>query len=225
VYICPHTPTETVSFKPDAGEYVDMDVLNVTADAEVFTCNAYLVPGEEATLVDAGTMSGVVDIVREHTDNLSRVVLTHQHGDHVGELDAVLSAFDADLYAHGEHPERTHELRDGDELAVGAESFEVVYTPGHAEDHISLVGDRVLFSGDVVVYNDGAFDDGSFGRTDYPGQSRERLVESIRDLRDRLPPGLDRMYAGHGDVYTGDVHEVVGRALARAERREPKYDE
>jgi hydroxyacylglutathione hydrolase len=225
VYICPHTPTETVSFKPDAGEYVDMDVLNVTADAEVFTCNAYLVPGEEATLVDAGTMSGVVDVVREHTDNLSRVVLTHQHGDHVGELDAVLSAFDADLYAHGEHPERTHELRDGDELAVGAESFEVVYTPGHAEDHISLVGDRVLFSGDVVVYNDGAFDDGSFGRTDYPGQSRERLVESIRDLRDRLPPGLDRMYAGHGDVYTGDVHEVVGRALARAERREPKYDE
>jgi hydroxyacylglutathione hydrolase len=225
VYICPHTPTETVSFKPDAGEYVDMDVLNVTADAEVFTCNAYLVPGEEATLVDAGTMSGVVDVVREHTDDLSRVVLTHQHGDHVGELDAVLSAFDADLYAHGEHPERTHELRDGDELAVGAESFEVVYTPGHAEDHISLVGDRVLFSGDVVVYNDGAFDDGSFGRTDYPGQSRERLVESIRDLRDRLPPGLDRMYAGHGDVYTGDVHEVVGRALARAERREPKYDE
>jgi hydroxyacylglutathione hydrolase len=208
---------------PAAREYPGMEVTNVTADAEVFTCNAYLALGEEPTLVDAGTMSGVVDVVREQTDELSRVVLTHQHGDHVGELDAVLSAFDADLYAYGDHPDRTHTLRDGDELTVGAESCEVVYTPGHADDHVSLVGDRALFSGDVVVYNDGAFDDGSFGRTDYPGQSRERLVESIRDLRERLPETVDRMYAGHGDAYTGDVHGVVERALERAERREPKY--
>jgi Zn-dependent hydrolases, including glyoxylases len=200
-----------------------MDVQNVTADAEVFTCNAYLVSGAEPTLVDAGAMSGVVEAVREHTDELSRVVLTHQHGDHVGELDAVLSAFDPDLYAYDDHPNRTHTLQDGDTVTVGTESFEVVYTPGHADDHVSLVGDRTLFSGDVVVYNDGAFEDGSFGRTDYPGQSRKRLVESIRDLLDRLPPTVDQMYAGHGDAYTGDVSEVVERALERAERREPKY--
>jgi len=202
-----------------------MAVTNVTADAEEFTCNAYLVPGEEPTLVDAGAMPGVVGVIREHTDSLSRVVLTHQHGDHVGELDAVLSAFDPDLYAHADHPDRTHTLRDGDELTVGSESVEVVHTPGHAGDHVSLVGDRSLFSGDVVVYNDGAFDDGSFGRTDYPGQSRERLVESIRELLDRLPETVDRMYAGHGDVYTGDVRAVVERALGRAERREPKYND
>jgi len=201
-----------------------MEVTNVTADAEEFTCNAYLVPGEEPTLVDAGAMPGVVGVIREHADSLSRVVLTHQHGDHVSELDAVLSAFDTDLYAHGDHPDRTHALRDGDELTVGPESVAVVHTPGHASDHVSLVGDRSLFSGDVVVYNDGAFDDGSFGRTDYPGQSRERLVESIRELLDRLPETVDRMYAGHGDVYTGDVRAVVERALGRAERREPKYD-
>ncbi|ERH08913.1 MAG: Zn-dependent hydrolase [halophilic archaeon J07HX64] len=202
-----------------------MEVTNVTADAEGFTCNAYLALGEEPTLVDAGAMPGVVGAIREHTDDLSRVILTHQHGDHVGELDAVLSAFDADLYAHGDHPDRTDTLQDGDELTVGSESVEVVYTPGHAGDHISLVGDRSLFSGDVVVYNDGAFDNGSFGRTDYPGQSRERLIESIGELLDRLPGTVDRMYAGHGDSYTGDVRAVVKRALGRAERREPKYDE
>jgi glyoxylase-like metal-dependent hydrolase (beta-lactamase superfamily II) len=201
-----------------------MEVTNVTADAEEFTCNAYLAPGEEPTLIDAGAVPGVVDTIREHTDSLSRVVLTHQHGDHVGELDAVLSAFDADLYAYDAHPDRTDTLRDGDKLTVGSESVEVVHTPGHAGDHVSLVGDRSLFSGDVVVYNDGAFDDGSFGRTDYPGQSRERLVESIRELLDRLPETVDRMYAGHGGIYTGDVRTVVERALDRAERREPKYD-
>ncbi len=201
-----------------------MEVTNVTADAEEFTCNAYLAPDGKPTLVDAGAMPGVVGAIGEHTDSLSQVVLTHQHGDHVGELDAVLSAFDADLYAYDAHPDRTDTLRDGDKLTVGSESVEVVHTPGHAGDHVSLVGDRSLFSGDVVVYNDGAFDDGSFGRTDYPSQSRERLVGSLRELLDRLPKTVDRMYAGHGDSYTGDVRAVVERALDRAERHKPKYD-
>jgi glyoxylase-like metal-dependent hydrolase (beta-lactamase superfamily II) len=200
-----------------------MDVVTVTEDADVFTCNAYLALGEQPTLVDAGAMAGVESVIAEHTDDLEKVVVTHQHGDHVQELDSVLEAFDADCYACADHPARTHGLSDGDELVVGDERCEVVHTPGHGDDHVSLVGDRSLFSGDVVVYNDGAFDDGSFGRTDYPGMSRERLVESIRDLLDRMPDTVEAMYAGHGDVYTGDVHAVVERALSRAERREPKY--
>ena len=200
-----------------------MDILTVTADAELFTCNAYLALGEEPTLVDAGAMAGVENVVAEHTDDLSKVVLTHQHSDHVAELDAVLDRFDTDCYAFGDHPERTHELSDGGDVVIGDETCEVVHTPGHADDHVSLVGEQSLFSGDVVVYNDGAFDDGSFGRTDMAGQSRERLIESIRDLLDRLPDTVEHMYSGHGGVFHGDVREVVERALERAERREPKY--
>jgi len=203
-----------------------MDVIDVTADAEEFTCNAYLVTGEHPTLVDAGTMPGVAAVIAEHVGGLDRVVLTHQHQDHVGELDAVLDAFDADCYAYGDHPRRTHALSDGDTVAMGDESFDVVYTPGHADDHVSLVSERTLFSGDVVVYNDGAFDDGSFGRTDMPGQSRERLIESLGRLLDRLPDSVEAMYAGHGDPFHANgesVREVIERALSRAERREPKY--
>jgi len=200
-----------------------MDVVTVTEDAAVFTCNAYLALGASPTLVDAGAMDGVESVVAEHTDELDKVVLTHQHGDHVQELDAVLDPFDADCYAFGEHPARTHALQDGDELQVGDEACSVVHTPGHGDDHVSLVGDRSLFSGDVVVYNDGAFDDGSFGRTDYPGMSRERLIGSIETLLARTPDSVDRMYAGHGDVFEGDVRAVVERALDRAKRREPKY--
>ena len=205
-----------------------MRVVNVTADAEVFTCNAYLVLGERTVLVDAGTMPGVVDVIREHTDTLDAVVVTHQHGDHVGELDAVLDAFDADLYAYASHPRRTHEIDDGDEILVGDATFEVVYTPGHASDHVALVSDTTLFSGDVVVYNDAAFSDGSFGRTDMAGQSRRRLVESLAALLDRLPDTVESMYAGHGDVFLANddsVRDVIERALSRAERMEPKYPE
>jgi hydroxyacylglutathione hydrolase len=200
-----------------------MDPINVTADAETFTANAFLVAGEPTTLVDVGAMAGVDDVVADHVDGLDRVVLTHQHGDHVAELDAVVERFAPDVYAYAPHDHRTHELADGDRVAIGEESFDVVYTPGHATDHVSFVSEATLFSGDVVVYNDGAFDDGSFGRTDMAGQSRERLIGSIRDLLDRLPDSVDGLYAGHGDAFRGDVRAVVERALERAERREPKY--
>ncbi|MFC4358267.1 MBL fold metallo-hydrolase [Halobium salinum] len=207
-----------------------MEPVNVTADADRFTCNAYLVPGDRPALVDVGQMPGVVDAVREHVDTVDAVYLTHQHADHVGELDAVLDAFGAELYCYAEHPRRTGALADGDEVQLGDDSYEVVYTPGHAADHVSFVGERRLFSGDVVVYNDGAFDDGSFGRTDRPGQSRERLVQSLEDLLDRLPDTVETMYAGHGAVFHSEegeggdsVRDVIERALERAGRRQPKY--
>jgi len=200
-----------------------MDVEVVTSGAESFTCNAFLALGETTTLVDAGAYDGVVDEVREHTGEVDQVVLTHQHGDHVQQLDAVVDAFDPDVYAFADHPLRTHALADGDTLQVGDETAEVVFTPGHAPDHVSLVTDHALFAGDVVVHDDGAFDDGSFGRTDMAGQSRERLIGSIRELLARMPDSVTEFYAGHGGVFEGDVREVVERALERAERREPKY--
>jgi hydroxyacylglutathione hydrolase len=202
-----------------------MEVINVTADAEAFTCNAYLVCGERTVLVDPGGMPGVVDVIREHTDALDAIVLTHQHHDHVGELEAVVEAFDPPVYAYAPHELRTHELEDGDQVFIGDEIFNTVYTPGHAADHVAFVSPTTLFSGDVVVHDDGAFDYGSFGRTDRPGQSRERLIASIETLLERFPEGVEHMYSGHGDEFHGDVRDVVETALARAEKREPKYPE
>lgn len=200
-----------------------MRVENVTADAESFTCNAYLALGERDVLVDAGAMPGVADVVAEHTDALDAVVLTHQHGDHVERLAEVVEAFDPAVYAYADHELRTDALADGDTVEVGDQTFEAVYTPGHADDHLSFVSEATLFSGDVVVHDDGAFEGGSFGRTDAAGQSRETLIESVERLLERMPDGVEHMYSGHGGVYHGDVRAVVERALERAERREPKY--
>ena len=201
-----------------------MKVHYVTASAESFTCNAYLAPGERPVLIDAGAMDGVVSMIREYVDDLDAVVITHQHGDHVGELDAVLDAFDADCYAFAEHPRRTHDLADGDAVHVGDETFEVVHTPGHAPDHVALASASTIFSGDVVVHDDGAFDHGSFGRTDIAGADRETLIHSLETLLDRLPDSVEHMYAGHGEEFHGDVRDVIETALSRAKRREPKYD-
>lgn len=214
-------------YRPDREDGVN--VVNLTADAEQFTCNAYLVEGDRTALVDAGTVPGVADAVSARVDDLDAVVLTHQHRDHVERLDEVVDAFDPTLYAYGSHPRRDEALVDGTTVDIGDETFEAVYTPGHASDHVALVSDRTLFGGDVVVYADGAFSDGSFGRTDMDGQSRERLIESLHDLLDRMPDSVEAMYAGHGGPFVAgetaaeSVRTVVERALTRAERREPKY--
>lgn len=199
-----------------------MEVINVTRDSEVFTSNAYLALGERTVLVDAGSMPGVEDVIMEHTDSLDAVLLTHQHSDHVGELDAVLDSYDCPLVTYDDHPRATDYFEDGDSVRIAEKAFEVVYTPGHADDHVCFLGDETVFTGDVVVYNDDAFTNGSFGRTDMPGQSRELLIQSIQELLDRMGEP-EHMYAGHGDPYSGDVREVVERALRRAEQREPKY--
>ena len=203
-----------------------MQVEHVTNAADVFTANAYLAPGDETTLVDVGAWPGVISTVREYVDDVDRVVLTHQHGDHVAVIDEVVDTFSPDVYAFGDHEHRTHELADGDDVRIGDHEFDVVHTPGHADDHVSFVsGDGgALFSGDVVVYEDDAFSGGSFGRTDMAGQSRDVEIESIQTLLSRMPDGLDAMYSGHGPVFEGDVRKIVETALARAERHEPKYD-
>jgi len=99
-----------------------MRIVNVTADAETFTCNAYLALGDRTVLVDAGATDDVVETVRAHADELDAVVLTHQHGDHVESLPDVLDAFDVDLEAYGPHPRRTAPIADGDAVRIGDET-------------------------------------------------------------------------------------------------------
>jgi hydroxyacylglutathione hydrolase len=202
-----------------------MAVYNPTEGAETFTCNVFLVVGEQTTLIDAGAMPRIVEEVRKHTEDVDQVVLTHGHGDHVEQLESVLDAFDPDLYAYADHPRRTHELADGDTLTIGDETCETIYTPGHADDHLAFMSETTIYSGDVVVHDDGAFEGGSFGRTDMAGQSREKLIESIRRILDRLPESVEHMYSGHGSEFHGDIRAVIETALERAERREPKYPE
>lgn len=202
-----------------------MQVEHVTETADVFTANVFLVPGEKTTLVDVGCWPGIVDAVGEHVDSVDQVVLTHQDIDHVSELDAIVDAYDPDVYAYDDHPHRNHELADGDSVHIGDERFDVVHTPGHTPDHVSFVSESagVLFSGDVVVYEDSAFSGGSFGKTSKPESNRDVLIESLQTLLSRLPDSVDSMYSGHGPVFEGNVRKIIETALARAELREPKY--
>ncbi len=201
---------------------MSMEIACLTEAAETFTANVYLVRGSETTLVDAGAMGGITDAIASRVSTLDTVVLTHRHADHVDQLGAVRGAFDPVVYAADPNGDAI-QLEDGDRVLIGKEPFEAVATPGHAPDHLVFVGESVVFTGDIVVYSDAAFEDGSFGRTDLPGGDRDTLVSSLDRLLDRLPPTVETLYPGHGPSYEGDVRSVIERARTRAARGEPKY--
>ncbi len=120
-----------------------------------------LVRGNEAAIVDTGT-SGSGDAINEAlTDlglgpsNVRHIVLTHNHGDHVGglgELEAEMS--NATVYAGTgdigtiQTALTLSEVGDGDEIF----GMGVVNTPGHTVGSISVFdsGTGLLVAGDAI---------------------------------------------------------------------------
>jgi hydroxyacylglutathione hydrolase len=164
--------------------------------------NTYLVaaePGDDAFLVDAG---GPVEPLIAKADelglNVTHVLLTHHHHDHVAELAKVLDRWpDAAVLAHLE--ERvlgtTGELKPDEELAIGGLTVHALHTPGHTGGMLSLLADGNVFTGDTLFK-------GSVGGVRAPGSTGYAdLKRSIMDVLLQLPADTT-IRPGHTDPTT-----------------------
>lgn len=180
-----------------------------------FASNCYLaVSGGEALVVDPSvSVSAILGELSAQGAACRGILLTHGHFDHMLSLDELRRVFpdvpvyihrgDADFLTDGEknafsfffHEERvwqraTHELADGDEIALGDEIIRVIHTPGHTPGSICLYcGENDLITGDTLF-------DGGYGRCDLAGGSFTSLVESLKKLS-TLPEHLI-IHPGHG---------------------------
>jgi len=170
-------------------------------------------------IVDTGTgqnMEYILKSIKEagiHLDDLSFIVNTHNHFDHIGgnsylDLEVAMHSLDARaleegdedaLLAHmfGETMEKMvvqRKLEEGDKI----NDFEVLLTPGHTPGSICLYDGETLISGDTV------FSGGGFGRVDLGGdmgdmrRSLERL--SKLDVQYLLP--------GHGPAVEDGARHI-----------------
>jgi glyoxylase-like metal-dependent hydrolase (beta-lactamase superfamily II) len=141
-----------------------MKVVCLKGNETVYSCNAYIVLGswnaltDVNTLVDVGTDGGIM----EELDVLStgvgkrpveQVVLTHNHFDHIGGLREIKARWNPKVYAFTRSEGVDEILHDGQILQMGDRLFEVIHTPGHSCDSISLYceEEKVLFTGDTPV--------------------------------------------------------------------------
>ncbi|MFQ6037798.1 MAG: MBL fold metallo-hydrolase [Candidatus Aminicenantales bacterium] len=157
------------------------------------------------------------------TMDLKPVILinTHGHVDHVGANRDIKERFDVPLCIHAadapmlgnilnsamgffigakKSPPPDRFLEEGEEIAIGESRLRILHTPGHSPGSVSLVGDGILLSGDVLFC-------GGVGRTDLPGGSWEKLEDSIRNKIFVLDEGMI-VLPGHGP------HTSVGEEKA-----------
>jgi hydroxyacylglutathione hydrolase len=188
-------------------------VRNIAAGVRSMTSNAFLVEGDRDVLVDAGQGFDAVARIRAATDHLAALVLTHTHPDHVGNVGAVVEAFDVDVWGFDpDHPLVDHAIDDGDTIRMGDDDFQALHTPGHKDDHLCFYAPEagLLFAGDLVFAN------GGFGRTDLAEGDRATLVDSIERLLATVDDSLSAMYVGHGPAVETDPGRHIEAALQAA---------
>jgi hydroxyacylglutathione hydrolase len=164
--------------------------------------NTYLVaaaPGGDAFLVDAGgPMGPLFEKAGEHGLNVTHILLTHHHHDHVAALGDALERWpDAAVLSHPEErvPGTTGELRPDDELTIGGLTVRALHTPGHTAGMLALLVNGQVFTGDTLFK-------GSVGGVRAPGStSYADLKRSIMDVLLALPPETT-VRPGHTDPTT-----------------------
>jgi len=111
-----------------------------------------------ATVVDPGDAGPVLErLDREHLE-LTSILTTHHHGDHVGGVLALLERAPVPVFgpARERIPARTHALAQDDVVEVPGLPlrFTVLDVPGHTAGHIAYFGDvngvPSLFCGDTL---------------------------------------------------------------------------
>ncbi|GAB3854213.1 MBL fold metallo-hydrolase [Nocardioides maradonensis] len=113
-------------------------------------------PGSSSSVVvDPGPLDdGHLDAVAEVCGTVTAVVVTHHHADHTEAARSFAERMGCGV--RGLDPAqcwRSEPVVDGEVLVAGDLSVEVITTPGHTRDSISLVldADRALLTGDMVL--------------------------------------------------------------------------
>ena len=107
-----------------------------------------------AIIVDPGDAAPVLDFLSENKLQLSTILITHHHNDHVGGNRDLLARFPVPVY--GPATEKidtlTQRLRENDVVSLPQLGlrFSVIEIPGHTAGHIAYVGHGMVFCGDTL---------------------------------------------------------------------------
>jgi hydroxyacylglutathione hydrolase len=172
------------------------DIEQVPLDFGGFGVNAYVIHAPEGDIVvDAGAEPE--KILASTRKPVVAILVTHNHGDHIGALEDVRQATGAPVYMHPVDAEasgvRDYEpLQDGEGMALAGETIYVLHTPGHSPGSVTFVVGEDQVVGDLIL-------PGSVGRTDLSGASWEDIEVSVRKVMPYWREST-RLFAGHGPV-------------------------
>jgi len=196
-----------------------MPIVHATLTLGPFATNTNVLVCEatrDTALIDVGFEPEAVAALLHERRLTPRLLLnTHAHYDHVCGVRTLQDELGGEFWLHPgdrrllDHlaeqgaafglpaagaPAVVHDLADGQRIALGDQTLEVIHTPGHSPGSVTFRGGDDLWVGDALFA-------GSIGRTDLPGGSFAELERSIRTRLFTLGDGL-RVHPGHGPSTT-----------------------
>ncbi|KAL4995985.1 beta-lactamase-like protein [Aspergillus recurvatus] len=190
--------------------------------------NTYIVgTGKERLIIDTGQgfpeWADLINSTLADSIILSRVLLTHWHGDHTGGVPDLIRLYphlSESIFKHtpgkGQQP-----IADGQLFQVPGATIRAVHAPGHSHDHMCFIleEENAMFTGDNVLGH---------------GTSAVEVLSTWMDsLRVMESHHCDIGYPAHGDIIrnlpaklAGELHQKAAReervvkALARIKREE-----
>jgi hydroxyacylglutathione hydrolase len=167
------------------------------AMSDGFLTNTYLVaaaPGGPGFLVDAGgPMAPLFEAAERESIDVTHLLLTHHHHDHVLALGEVKQRYpDIVVLAHPDEPVEAEPFAP---LAIGGLEVDAVHTPGHTAGMLNFTVPGHVFTGDTLFKR-------SIGGVRAPGSTGYADIKT--SIMDTLM-GLDHattVHPGHTDPTT-----------------------
>lgn len=197
-------------------------MLNIQAmPLGIYQTNTYIVSARDsgscAVIDPGGEPRKILNTLNELGLTLDAVLLTHGHFDHVGAVEALVSATGCALWMHRADWDMETDRKisryfplagkpvceisfcaEGDTISAGGLNFKVLATPGHTRGSVCFLCEDALFSGDTLFA-------GSCGRTDLHGGDPEAIRASLRRLA-ALEDSL-RVFPGHSKSTTLSIEK------------------
>lgn len=173
--------------------------------------NTWVVGDEaEAVVIDPGPVDSSHATAIESVIGDRRVVaviVTHTHSDHAPLANPLARNMSSVALGHAPGPdfEPDERLIDGSTVAFAQSALTVLYTPGHADDHLCFRLGNVLFTGDHIM-----------GGSSVMVDDLSPYMASLRRLQAET---FDRLYPGHGPEIE-DPAAVIDWYIAHRLQRE-----
>ncbi|HNX07115.1 MAG TPA: MBL fold metallo-hydrolase [Bacteroidales bacterium] len=189
-----------------------------------FGVNTYVLANDnnECVIIDPGCYSKAEqksfdDFLETSKYKVEKLLITHCHIDHILGIAHLEDKFGVGAWIHpagkeflrasvgyasvfGFELERVISpagfVNEGEQIILGNDKIDVLYTPGHAEGSVCYVihEQKTVFSGDVLFQ-------GSIGRTDLPTGDYDLLLKSITEKLLTMEDDYT-VYCGHGPIST-----------------------
>jgi sulfur dioxygenase len=170
-------------------------------------CKTYLIACERthvAALIDPlrDYMDRYLALLAYHGLRLAIVIDTHTHADHRTASFDLHELTGAEVVMHREAPAPRvdRHVNDGDTLFLGELALEIIATPGHTPDSISIHVDGVVFTGDTLLIR-------GTGRADFAGGDAGAQYNSITRKLFALP---DETIVLPAHDYRGNTESTIG---------------